>query len=131
MSTSNPMEKGACNSVHYKYYGQNSNMASSVTNWLHHSFAPERYIHWMNFFSIILCESSAASTQEDRHKSKVKLGAVKQSYFVRLSIVEKDCLCNYSSFMHQLCFHSFAILEHVPLNNILIRKFKSYYYSTW
>ena len=29
--TSNPMDKGVCNSVHYQYYGQNSNMASSVT----------------------------------------------------------------------------------------------------
>jgi len=29
--SSNPMDKGVCNSVHYQYYGQNSNMVSSVT----------------------------------------------------------------------------------------------------
>ena len=28
------MDKGACNSVHYQYYGQNSNMASSVTMYI-------------------------------------------------------------------------------------------------
>ena len=55
-STSNPMDKGACNSVHYQYYGRNSNMASSVTmfiiffgikfhlyNWLHHSYTQQGY----------------------------------------------------------------------------------------
>jgi len=30
-SISNPTDKGACNSVYHQYYGQNSNMASSVT----------------------------------------------------------------------------------------------------
>ena len=33
-SSSNPMDKGACNSIHYQYYGQNSNMASSVTMYI-------------------------------------------------------------------------------------------------
>ena len=35
----------------------------------------------MDCSSIVLCESSTASTVEDRRKSKVKLGAVKQSDF--------------------------------------------------
>jgi len=30
-SASNPMEKGACNSIYYQFYGWNSNMVSSVT----------------------------------------------------------------------------------------------------
>ena len=30
-SASSSMDKGACNSVHYQCYGQNSNMVSSVT----------------------------------------------------------------------------------------------------
>ena len=33
-SASNPMDKGACNSVCYQCYGQNSNMASSVTTYI-------------------------------------------------------------------------------------------------
>jgi len=33
-SASNPMDKGACNSVYYQYYGQNSNMASSATMYI-------------------------------------------------------------------------------------------------
>ena len=33
-SSSNPMDKGACNSIHYQYYRRNSNMASSVTMYI-------------------------------------------------------------------------------------------------
>ena len=33
-SSSNCTDKGACNSVHYQYYGRNSNMASSVTMYI-------------------------------------------------------------------------------------------------
>ena len=31
---SNPMDKGACSSIHYKYNGRNSNMVSGVTMYI-------------------------------------------------------------------------------------------------
>ena len=33
-SSSNPMDKGVCNSPHYQYYGRISNMVSSVTMYI-------------------------------------------------------------------------------------------------
>jgi len=58
-SASNPMDKGACNSVYYQYYGKNSNMASSVTM-VTSSYRITR-MYRMNHHFILLCDESEAS----------------------------------------------------------------------
>ena len=77
-STSNPQDKGACNSVHYQYYEQNSNMMSSVTMYI------IGYIIFLHNTDTLngLLSCVKVSALEDRRKWKVKVGAVKQSNFV-------------------------------------------------
>ena len=48
-SASNPMDKGACHSVHYQYYGakfKHGVQCYYVYNWLHHSYVQQGYTEW-------------------------------------------------------------------------------------
>jgi len=49
-SASNPMEKGACNSIHYQHYGQNSNIASKYIMQIRKS------AHVVKFYILITCK---------------------------------------------------------------------------
>jgi len=48
-SASNPMDKGACNSIYYQYYGQNSKMEFSV--WFHHPYVQQGCTEWTTILS--------------------------------------------------------------------------------
>ena len=78
------MDEGACNYVYYQYYGQNSNMVSSVIMYLSSNRDALNGL-------LFQCEISTALTLEDHCKSKVKLGAIQQRCDYQL---QKDCFNN-------------------------------------
>ena len=77
-SSSNPMDKRACNSAHYQYYMRNSNMASSVTMYITGYIILTRNRDTPNG---LLLHCTPRCFDRKIVESKVELGIVKWSNF--------------------------------------------------